>query len=226
MTWLESEKFWEGVASLTWPFLALFIFVRIYPTLKAVIDGRKFVIKVAGMEINVAEATENFGMQITRIQEKIAEIEERIGQSGEEFGTAQHTQPRPDAVDTKPEERRLLWVDDYPVNNAFLIDKFEKDGLEVEKALSTTDALRKLENVPYSVIITDLGRKENGIDNKFAGLELIRSVRKLGNNTPILVFAGQRGLENKDKLIEVGAHGVTASGSDVINFVEKHVASK
>jgi CheY-like chemotaxis protein len=113
----------------------------------------------------------------------------------------------------------ILWVDDYPSNNAFLIEQFQKDGIEVKLALSTNEGLKELLGESFDMIITDLGRKENGRDNPFAGLEFIKQVRDKNNNAPILVYAGDRGMQNQSKLLKAGATKVTQSPVEVQSFI-------
>ena len=118
----------------------------------------------------------------------------------------------------------VLWVDDFPSNNAFLIQGFEEEGIRVRKELSTKSGLFALANERFNAIITDLGRKEDGTDNPFAGLDFIEAVRSSGCPTPILVFAGRRGLENRERLLSAGATEVTASPVEVFRFVHEHLA--
>lgn len=217
MDLLVSEKFWEAVTSLAWPILVAYIFMKLWPTVKPLIDGRKFTIKVGDFEINVADATENIGKQVADIQQKIANIENSMG--GVEPPKLE------EQLSIQSSRSAVLWVDDYPSNNAFLIDKFQRQGIEIIPSLSTEDALKSVEVREFSAIITDLGRKEDGVEKRFAGLELLHKLREKNINVPVLVFAGDRGLQNRAKLIEAGAQEVTASGADVIRFVENEVLS-
>lgn len=224
----SKPEFWSAMTSLAWPLVAAYAFYKLQPILASILKRENMTLKVAGMEISVRDATENLGKQITDIQQKLANMEfEKL--ANQEFGVAVE-QVNSSNKKAGPEllklinSNRLLWVDDFPSNNAFLIEKLREYGIDVTISLSTIDAIKRLEAEKYSAIITDLGRKENGVENPFAGLDLIRYIRANGNTLPILVFAGSRGLENAEKLKSAGAENVTGSGVDVLGFVEKHLA--
>ncbi|RYE67423.1 MAG: response regulator, partial [Rhizobiaceae bacterium] len=159
---------------------------------------------------------------VADLQQKVAEIEQKVLISSLEGRISSAPAVNFDA--SASNSSSILWVDDYPSNNAFLIDKFQRGGVDVTVALSTEDALKHFSNRNFSVVITDLGRREAGVEKKFAGLELIQRLRSINAKLPILVFAGERGLQNRDKLIAAGASDVTASGSDLISFVEQHAS--
>ncbi|AKI01739.1 Response regulator receiver domain protein [Hoeflea sp. IMCC20628] len=118
--------------------------------------------------------------------------------------------------------RRVLWVDDFPINNAHLIESFKEKGVDIDLSISTEDALSKISSLDYSAVISDLGRMENGFDNKFAGLELLKLIRKIDEKMPVLIFAGARGLGSRAKLMEAGAEDVVSSSVSVVKFVEKY----
>jgi CheY-like chemotaxis protein len=124
-------------------------------------------------------------------------------------------------IDKNKESKKLsvLWVDDYPSNNAFIIDQFMKDGIHVKLSLTTEDGIKQLNDNKFDLVITDLGRKENGVSKPFAGLDLIKQMRGSNQTIPIIVFAGPRGLENKERLTRAGANLVTVSWVEIQNFV-------
>ena len=110
----------------------------------------------------------------------------------------------------------LLWVDDRPDNNVDLIRAFRDLEIEVRLATSTDEAIRALATAEFGLIITDLGRKENGEFNAMAGLTLIQHVAREGeDHPPIFVYASTRGLQNAERLRNAGAALVTASPSEL-----------
>jgi CheY-like chemotaxis protein len=218
---LLSKEFWTSITSLAWPAIALFALYQFKPILESILKRENMTIKIAGMEISVRDAAENLGKQITDIQERMSKIET----NGSQLNPAKSIEPLPISIQQKGSKNHLLWVDDYPSNNAFLIDKMRENGIEVTLSLSTADALRKIENNSFDAVITDLGRKEDGGENPFAGLDLIKGLSSKATELPILVFAGHRGLENESKLVSAGASAVTASGIDVMKFVDQHLKS-
>lgn len=226
---LENVEFWKALAALLWPALALVVFFSAKDKIYAFLSRDNLSIKVAGMEISVADATKNLGADVSDLQKRLAEIETRLGPATTENTAAtsdvQKSLIKPKAT-VATNSFAILWVDDYPSNNAFLIDQFQKDDVEVKLALSTADGLKDFGNSNFDLIITDLGRRENGLENPFAGLDLIRQTRAQNSNIPILVYAGPRGVQNQRKLINAGATKVTQSAVELqsfINGIRQHI---
>jgi CheY-like chemotaxis protein len=184
-------------------------------------------IKVAGMEISVAEAAKNIGTQISDLQNKVAELESRLttGKSSIEPKRAntQAIEQSSKKRSSSSKRKAVLWVDDYPINNAFLVEKFRSSGIEVDLALSTKQALAYLDAKDYALAISDLGRKEKGIENPMAGLDFVKAARRRDMQLPILIFAGPRGIENKNKLVSAGVNEVTVSTVEVVQFVKSYI---
>lgn len=69
------------------------------------------------------------------IQSKLAELEKRLAKN--------------DAVPLRvtnsltPSTKRILWVDDQPKNNSFLVALLEDRGVKVDVALSTNEGIEK-----------------------------------------------------------------------------------
>ena len=220
----ENIEFWKTITAalgaLAWPIAALTIFLLVRRQLLQLFARDNLIIKVAGMEINVADATKSIGTQLADLQKRVSELEGSLVNSNKDNGMDQIKPSLSEAITTPSRQRySLLWVDDYPSNNAFLIEQFRKDGIDVDISISTSEAVEKIDRIDFDLIISDLGRLENGSNKSMAGLDLIRSVRKLGNNVPILIFAGDRALADKDKLMSAGAQVVTNSPVEVQKFV-------
>jgi class 3 adenylate cyclase/CheY-like chemotaxis protein len=80
--------------------------------------------------------------------------------------------------------KSILWVDDYPENNARLSALLRKAGCVVATARSTEEALVQLKNNFYRVIITDMGRD----GDPEAGLDFLKRIRKRRWEIPVIVF--------------------------------------
>ena len=204
-------NFWASIVQLSWPIAVVVIALMFKKYIAAIFNREKLSFKVAGMEISVTEATEQAGKSISDIQERLAKLE-------------QHFLETPLLVDKKDEEKNIsiLWVDDFPSNNAFIIEKLEEEGMRIRKELSTESGIKAIANDSFDLIISDLGRVESGRENLYAGLEFTRAVRASGNQVPLLIFAGPRALENERQLLAAGSTAVTASPVDVFKFVEKY----
>jgi len=208
---LVKTEFWNAVASLAWPIAFMVVFFRLRPFIESIFKKSNMTIKFAGFEITAQEMAENFRKDIFDIQERVSKIENGEGLM----------EPKGFAAEIGS-SRRILWVDDFPINNAHLIESFKEKGVEIDLSISTDDALRKISSLDYSAIISDLGRVENGIDNKFAGLELLNLIREIDKKIPVLIFAGARALGSRTKLIDAGAEDVVSSSVSVVKFVEKY----
>ena len=207
-------EFWSAVAGFAWP-IALVVVALLFRRFIAQLLSRETVkLKVAGMEISVAEATEQAGKGISDLQERVAKLEQNF---------AVHAPAETDTPNPEPAiSSSILWVDDFPSNNAFIIERLESEGVRVRKELSTDAGIAALAADSFDAIISDLGRQEAGRDNPFAGLDFARAVRAAGNQTPLLIFAGRRGIENRDRLLAAGVSAVTNSPIDVFKFVSSH----
>ncbi len=209
----KDANFWLALSNFAWP-IALTIIALLFRKLLAQLLRREaLTIKVAGMELSVQDVAEQTGKGMSDLQERVAILEQNFSNGG-----------KANAKSFSSANTSVLWVDDYPSNNAFIIEKLENEGIRVRKELSTDAAIGALGNDEFQMIISDLGRVENGQDNPFAGLEFARALRASGHNAPLLIFAGQRGLENRDKLLTAGANQVTSSPIDVFKFVEQYAA--
>lgn len=205
-------EFWRVLSTLAWPAVALAVLFTLKGHISAIFRRDQFTIKVAGMEISVAQAAKQSGEALADLQARVAKLE-----SGA-------SPPAPlDRKDERTGSISILWVDDFPTNNAFIIENLEKSGIKVRKEISTKAGLAAIEQEEFNVIISDLGRIENGKDNPFAGLDLVKAVRLGGSSVPILIFAGQRGIAHKDRLIAVGATDVTSSSVEVYRFLNEHL---
>jgi CheY-like chemotaxis protein len=126
------------------------------------------------------------------------------------------------ATVTRASRRELapvLWVDDHPENNENERRALEALSINVDKVTSTAQALPRLSPEHYGLIITDLGREEEGEDKPDAGVELIREVRKIDRDIPIAVYAGSRAFRRRDELRAEGATAVFNRATDLIDFV-------
>jgi CheY-like chemotaxis protein len=113
------------------------------------------------------------------------------------------------AKNTRGRPSPILWVDDYPENNTSLVRVLTSLGVPVDTALSTEEAMRKLQSQSYGLVISDLGRTENGQENTMAGRDLIVEMRQKHYTIPIFIWAGQRALDASKELTAAGATLVT-----------------
>lgn len=116
---------------------------------------------------------------------------------------------------TEKWKNRILWVDDRPDNNIYERQAFEAQGLHFKLALSTDEALETLKNEKFAGIISDMGRKEGPQE----GYVLLDELRKSGNNTPFVIYAGSNLPEHKKMARERGALGSTNRAQELFQLV-------
>src|SRR5579859_991212 len=216
---LNVPEFWKFIGELLWPAVVLVVFFATRDKLYGLLGRQNLSIKVAGFELSVADATQKIGVDVSDLQKRLSDLEIRVDSS---VATPEGAAPADVPDEPAPTETRatvILWVDDVPSNNAFLIEQCRNNGIDVETALTTKQAMSMFSSLNPGLVITDLGRREDGVNNNYAGLDLIRAVRQTGSTVPIVVYAGQRGLLNRDKLLQAGAQAVTQSAVELQGWI-------
>ena len=118
-------------------------------------------------------------------------------------------------VKTKPKKkRRVLWVDDVPINNEAVVDLFRGQGVEFDLAINTEQALDFLAKEEYDLILSDIGRGEQAD----AGIRMIRDIRRhFGTYPPILIYSSLTAISNYgESATKIGASFVTASPRELV----------
>jgi CheY-like chemotaxis protein len=88
---------------------------------------------------------------------------------------------------------RILWVDDHPENNTPITELLRRLGASVDTARSNADAFALLRTSRYDVIISDVGRDDEGPGSDLKGVELASNVAgDPGGSSRSLVGAGAR----------------------------------
>lgn len=224
----------DAIASLMWPLLVLVVLIKFAPAVEAIIESaksRKFTLKVGGQELSMDEVREQQSALISDLQNQVAGIKAMLG---EDAAPADEAGPATSGISGGLEERltaaptegpaRVLWVDDEPKNNGLLIDRLTSGGAEVDLALSTADALKKLDGGAYRAVASDLGRREEGRFNGDAGLQLLKAVKEMNPTMPFVLFTSSRGAKRRGAEAEsAGADLVTSSATDLLRFFAAHL---
>jgi CheY-like chemotaxis protein len=120
----------------------------------------------------------------------------------------------------------ILWVDDNPSNNRGIVRSLVRLGITVEQVLSTAEAMARLQSNPYAVVISDLGRVEAGEHNPAAGRDLLVQMAQLPIATPVIIFAGPRGVHMREELLGAGARLVSQNASEVFIEAARYVTGQ
>jgi len=206
----------EAVASIAWPLVALVLIVALYPQIKTLLKSNKLSFKVAGMELTAEQATTQITKHILDLENKLMELKCQVDDaSGKEIIM------RPGI---KSKDWRILWVTEDHANHAFEIAFLERDGVEVLKASTTKEAMEilKEEEASIDAIITGVSRKENNIENRKAGFDLLRKVKSAGYKTEVFVMCSPANIKQYyEQLITAGAKDATSSPLSLLGFLKE-----
>lgn len=202
----ELAKLISALAALAWPLVFAVLLVKLFGPIRALVEsarGRKFTIKVAGNELTMAEASEQQRLLLTDVQNKLAQLERRLGP--EEAKTLHFEQTS--------SGKRILWVDDRPQNNSYLIASLEDRGVRIDTALSTAEGLEALKHTRYDAVISDMGRPEGDK----AGIDLAKKMKAAAPSVPIFIFCGKWAATTlQEEALAAGATLITSSASSLM----------
>jgi CheY-like chemotaxis protein len=213
----------EAVASLLWPIVVLVVLLLFAPQVREVVRSarsRRFTLKVGGQELSMEEVREQQSRLIADLQKKLGELETAV---------LNRTEPEATSVDKDralssgipvASPARVLWVDDQPKNISYYVEQLCSGGVEVDIALSTSEALRHLEERQYRVVLSDMGRKEGDHYNPRAGIDLLKALADGAPELPVAFVTSARGADPRRKVAEeMGARLVTSSGTELVRFL-------
>ena len=198
-------------------FLAGYLLTRVYIALMfkhaefLVSQQGRMVRLESGREIRVEDLSRMHQAAIQDVQRQVANIAAGAGLT-ENVTTSQPTT-----------QRRVLWVDDNPDNNALIVEQITASGTAVDQARSGQEALHLFAPGKYLAVISDMGRRE--ADGRFladAGLQLIKAIRQIAGDQPIVVFCSRTAAEKYGKAaMDEGARLVTTSSTLLLSELKK-----
>ena len=127
--------------------------------------------------------------------------------------SAESPPPRAEAAAPSP---RILWVDDHPANNEqeeqLIVGRWQAT---IERALSTEEAMRKLAQADYDLVIEDMKRQKN----ERAGIDLLR---RLDGEVPVIVYCSSKLVQRYGKeATACGAAAATDSPAALMEAVQR-----
>ena len=199
----------SSLASLAWPLVFAVLLYKLFEPIRSLVESaraRKFTIKVAGNELSMDEASEQQRILLSDLQAKVAELERIAATPGPAAAFAEPSRSR----------KRILWVDDRPSNNSYLIATLEDRGASITNALSTSDALKKLAHESFDVVISDMARPEG----EHAGLDLARKIKGSIPDLPVFIFCSRWAAENlQADALANGVSGITSSATSLLSML-------
>ena len=128
----------------------------------------------------------------------------------------------PNIQDKKPEvttEHEILWVDDHPENNKYLIDQLQSQLVVIVTAQSNAEARALLLKSKFDIVISDIGRDKEGSN---AGLKLLEAVKKTNPGIAFIFYTSPGRKEaNLNVAAKQGALLTTDNENELLNFLEK-----
>lgn len=112
-------------------------------------------------------------------------------------------------------KKKILWVDDKPEYNVYERIELEHYGFDFTFSSSTQDALSKLREEKFSLIISDMKRREGPEE----GYVLLKEVRKTDPKIPFIIYTGYPKVNYVTKVINCGGQGYTNDPTELVNLV-------
>jgi CheY-like chemotaxis protein len=234
----------SSIAQLLWPLIALmaiFVFRRAIGRVLRTAEKRELEFEIGGQRLTMHELNDQQNEMIQDLQRQLSllsrQLEERnrISASALEISKPVPVPALPEVPDISgdgegelppvqapvgPEPSAVLWVAEKPEAHAILAEQLRDNGVRVTMVSTTDEALAELSQRPYRLIVEDMGRKENGRWRPDAGLALLRELRDLGVDTPVIVFSSQRAQQQYgEQARQSGAVSTTSSAYEMFqNF--------
>lgn len=206
------------VGAIAWPALAAYVLLRFGPDFKEFFSSLgEFSLKAAGLEATVKRAQTEATAALTAAEAtgpKTSAVNGTTAVSTKALAALVSEAVTPRAL---REARRatVLWVDDRPENNVYERQSLEALGVTFVLATSTEEAMRLLQTRHIDAIVSDMGRPPD----QRAGYTLLDQLRKSGNNTPFIIYAGSNAPEHKAEAKRQGALGSTNRASELFELV-------
>lgn len=206
------------VGVLVWPVIVLFMLIQFGPGLQEFFENlSELTFKAAGVEATAkrrAEVAAALGAAVAKSAVSgtadVARATEQAREVAEVVAKRVNTRSVREAQGT-----RVLWVDDRPDNNVFERRSLEALGIRFDLSTSTEDALTRLAAASYDAVISDMGRSPD----PQAGYTLLEAMRKSGDQTPFVIYAGSNATEHKKEARRRGAIGSTNSAAELFELV-------
>lgn len=241
----------SSIAELLWPLItltALITFRRAIGRVLRTAERRELEFEVGGQRLTMHELNDQqneliqdlqrqLGAVSKKLEERERELVELPANGGPGDGAAGHSPtPAPlpgngesaDRADlptypapTSAEPYAVLWVTERAENHALLVDQLRENGVRVAVVTTTAEALVEATKRRYRLIVSDMSRSEDGRHRPDAGINLLRELRDLGLDVPVIMFSGRQGqLRYGAQARQAGAVATTSSAYEMVKHFQ------
>ncbi|NMF87076.1 response regulator [Aromatoleum petrolei] len=119
---------------------------------------------------------------------------------------------------------KILWVDDQVDTAQTFANILSSNGIDVEFSTDGEDALRKVEQCSYSLILTDLAMPPG----RWGGLWLLERLKHIASAPPVIVVSGEGSQQETIQAIRLGAADYVTKenlSTELLTQVQNIVAS-
>lgn len=155
---------------------------------------------------NKSEMVDKILMELSAMAEQIRS-EENLNSTIEKYNNAIN-------------QHKILWVDDNPDNNIYIIDMLARNNIHIELAMTTTEAVNMLSSNKYDMIISDMDR--SGIIDD--GMTLLDIRNKKYKNIPLIFFTSSQSISMFGEVaMNRGATFITDKTSKLIGYIQNYI---
>ncbi|MEN8601946.1 response regulator [Microbacterium rhizosphaerae] len=224
------------LTALIWPLVFLFLILRFRKPLARLIEPiahgvQERIAAGGGGEASVSFAGLSFSGRIDSASKLVATASEQPGAAGGPVTTDQARRVLTEAIPNDEAAAKIagssvLWVDDVPSNNRYVVDALHQLGAVVVQVTSTDQAKELLKTNEFDAIISDMGRAERDGYNTRAGYDLLADVRADHMDTPFFIYAGSSLPEHVIEARKRGAQGSTNRAAELISMVTSALVAR
>ncbi len=197
---------------ISWPLVVFFLLFYLRTSIRTLIESiSELSVKAGGVEASLKKQIEvAASLGAAEAVALIADEAEngKKPSSGDPQGIAnlvgQIITPQ---TSRKLSNSKVLWVDDRPDNNTYQKAALGALGIQFTDSLSTDDATKKLKEIPFDAIISDMSRPPDSQ----AGYTLLEKIKQMNISTPFIIYA--RGGNKPENQAEAQRRGAFASAS-------------
>lgn len=239
-----------AIATLLWPLitlLLLLLFRRAIGRVLRTAERRELEFEVGGQRLTFHELNDQQNEMIQDLQQQLSILSKRLDEkenaASVPTGSGQSLEPAgnvavpsgieldgepveserfpPVQAPSGPEPFAVLWVTDRAQSHALLVEQLRSNGVRVTITATTAEAVAEISERPYRLVVSDMVRKEDGRWRNDAGLTLLRELRDLGVEIPLVIFGTHRGqIQHADQARQLGAVATTHSAYEMFRHFQ------